>query len=322
MKAAVYYETGDPSVFRYEDVPDPVCVPGMLLIEVQAISIEGGDTLHRAGGEMANRPHIVGYQCAGVVREVGDGVSDRRVGQYAVAIMPHGSHAARVAVPAMTTWVLPDGLDVKLGACVPIPFGTADDCLFEFGHLEAGQTALIHAGAGGVGIAAIQLAKRAGATVLATASSDDKLARLKPLGLDHGINYRSGDFVAAVRQHTGGRGADVIVDSVGGHTLEGSIEAAAYRGRIAYVGSAGRDAYRPNVDALRPGNKTITGIFLGAEMMMNHPRVHGMIGRHLADLACSALRVVVDREYPLREAAAAHAYVESRQAFGRVLLIP
>jgi len=322
MKAAVYYETGAPDVFRYEDVPDPVCGPGAVLIEVQAVSIEGGDTLHRAGGEMAQRPHIVGYQCAGVIREVGAGVVDRTVGQRVVAIMPHGSHAELVAVPAMTTWVLPDGLDLKLGACVPIPFGTADDCLFEFGRLQAGETALVHAGAGGVGIAAIQLAKRAGATVLATASSDEKLARLKPFGLDHGINYRSADFVAAVRQLTNGRGADVIVDSVGGRTLEGSVEAAAYRGRIAYVGSAGRDAYRPNVDALRPGNKTITGIFLGAELMLNYQRVHHMIAGHLADLAAGTLRVVVDREYPLAQAAAAHAYMESRQAFGRVLLVP
>lgn len=322
MKAAVYYETGAPEVFRYEDMADPICGPGQVLIEVKAVSIEGGDTLHRAGGVMSSRPHIVGYQCAGQVRAVGAGVSDRAVGQPVVAVMPNGSHAELVAVPTLTTWVLPDGLDLEQGACVPIPFGTADDCLFEFGRLQKGETALIHAGAGGVGIAAIQLAKRAGATVLATASSDDKLERLKPLGLDHGINYRSGDFVAAVRELTGGHGADVIVDSVGGRTLEGSIEAAAYRGRIAYVGSAGRDAYHPNFDALRPGNKSVIGIFLGAELMMNHPRVHGMIAGHLADLARGALRVVIDRKYPLAEAAAAHAYVESRRAFGRVLLVP
>lgn len=322
MKAAVYYQTGAPDVFRYEDVADPACGPGMVLIEVQAVSIEGGDTLNRAGGLMTGRPHVVGYQCGGVVREVGEGARERAVGQRVVAVMPSGSHAELVAVPAATTWAVPDGLDVRAAACVPIPFGTADDCLFEFGRLRAGETALIHAGAGGVGIAAIQLAKRAGATVLATASSDDKLARLRPLGLDHGVNYRAGDWVARVRELTGGNGADVIVDSVGGHTLEGSIAALAYRGRIAYVGSAGRDSYRPDPDELRPGNKTVVGVFLGAELMMQHARVHGMIARHLADLAAGALQVIIDREYPLREAAAAHAYIESRQSIGRVLLIP
>jgi NADPH2:quinone reductase len=322
MKAAVYYETGGPEVFRYEDVPDPVCDAGGVLIDVEAISIEGGDTLSRGGGTMAARPHIVGYQCAGTIREVGAGVGDRKVGQRVVAVMMHGSHAARVTVPASMTWVLPERLDIKLGACVPVAVGTADDCLFEFGRLRKGEIVLIHAGASGVGMAAIQLAKRAGATVLATASSDAKLERLKEYGLDHGINYRATDFVGAVQGLTQGHGADLIVDSVGGRTLEGSIGAAAYRGRISYVGSAGRDAFVPNPDALRPGNKSLTGIFLGAELVLNHGRVHPMIQRHLDDVARGALKIVVDRTFPLAQAAAAHAFIENRQAFGRVVLIP
>jgi NADPH:quinone reductase len=171
MKAAVYYETGPPDVLRYEDVPDPVPGPGDVLVEVEAISIEGGDTLNRAGGEMAARPHIVGYQCAGTIREVGRDVTDRTVGQRVVCTNLFGSHAELMAVPPIITWVVPDTLDVLEAACVPVPFGTADDCLFEFGHLQSGETVLIQAGASGVGIAAIQLAKRAAATVLATASS-------------------------------------------------------------------------------------------------------------------------------------------------------
>lgn len=186
----------------------------------------------------------------------------------------------------------------------------------------AGETVLVHAGASGVGIAAIQLAKRAGATVLATASSDAKLDRLTRYGLDHGINYRATDFVGAVQHLTNGRGVELVVDPVGGRTLEGSIAAAAYRGRISYVGSAGRDAYVPNPDTLRPGNKTLTGIFLGAELVLNHRRVHAMIQRHLDDAMRAALKIVIDRTFPLRDAAAAHAFIESRQAFGRVVLIP
>src|SRR5207237_4768467 len=103
--------------------------------------------------------------------------------------MPSGSHAELVAVPAVVTWVVPEGADVAAAACVPVAFGTADDCLFEFGHLQSGETVLIQAGAGGVGLAAVQLAKRAGGTVLATASSDDRLERLREFGLDDGINY-------------------------------------------------------------------------------------------------------------------------------------
>ena len=145
---------------------------------------------------------------------------------------------------------------------------------------------------------------------------------MKDFGLDHGINYKDGDFVAAVREITAGRGADVVLDSVGGHTLEGSIEAAAYRGRISYVGSAGRDDYRPNLDALRPMNKSLTGIFFGAELVLRHDRVHPMVARHIADVGSGALRIAIDRRYPLAEAAEAHRYLESRQAFGRVLLVP
>ena len=322
MKAAVYYETGGPEVFRYEEVPDPGCPPNGVVVDVEAISIEGGDTLHRSGGEMAARPHIVGYQCAGTIREVGASVQDRSVGQRVVAVMLHGSHAERAAVPAMATWVVPDGLDAIRAACVPIAVGTADDCLFEFGRLGAGETVLVHAGASGVGLAAIQLAKRAGATVVATASSDAKLERLRDLGLDHGINYREKSFVQELREITGGRGADLIVDSVGGRTLEGSFEAAAYRGRIVYVGSAGRDPHSPNVDLLRPGNKSLIGVFFGAELFASHARVHAMVDRHLSDVAADRLRIVIDGENRLADAATAHRRAESRAAFGRVVMVP
>lgn len=319
MKAAVYSETGPPEVLRYEDVPDPQRGPGDVLIEVEAISIEGGDTLNRAGGEMAGQPHIVGYQCAGTIREVGDDVTDRAVGDRVTAVMLHGSHAELVAVPAILTWLVPAGLDIIEAACVPIPFGTADDCLFEFGHLRAGETVLIQAGAGGVGLAAIQLAKRAGATVLATASSDEKLERLRDFGLDHGINYREVDFADAARQHTGGRGVDLVVESVGS-TLTGSIRALAYRGRCALVGQAGRDPQPFDAAMLMLGNQTLTGVFFGAEAFTD--RARAMVARHLEDIAAGQLRVVVDRAFPLAEAAAAHAYLEGRHAFGRVVLIP
>jgi NADPH2:quinone reductase len=320
MKAAVYYETGAPDVLRYEDVPDPECYPGGVLIEVEAISIEGGDTLNRAGGEMTSTPHIVGYQCAGTIREVGDGVEDRRVGQKVVATMMSGSHAELVAVPSIITWPIADGADVVAAACVPVAFGTADDCLFEFGHLQAGETVLIQAGAGGVGLAAIQLAKRAGATVLATASSDDRLERLREFGMDHGINYSDSGWIDAVRAATSGRGVDLVVDPVAGKVLVGSLQCLAYRGRCITVGSAGRDPQPVDVSMLMMSNNSLTGVFLGAEIV--NERTREMIGRHIADVAAGNLRVVVDRTFPLADAAAAHAYIESRVAVGRVVLVP
>jgi NADPH2:quinone reductase len=320
VKAAVYYETGGPEVFRYEDVPDPQCYPGGVLIEVEAISIEGGDTLNRTGGEMATTPHVVGYQCAGTIREVGDGVEDRAVGQRVVATMLWGSHAELAVTPAVVTWPIPDDADIVKAACVPVAYGTADDCLFEFGHLVDGETVLIQAGAGGVGIAAIQLAKRAGATVLATASSDDRLERLVPLGLDHGINYSDPDWVANVRELTGGRGVDLVVDSVGGKVLQGSVACLRYRGRAITVGSAGRDPQPFDVSVLGMANQSLTGVFLGAEIATE--RAQQMIGRLVDDVVAGRLQVLVDRTYPLGDAAEAHAFLESRQAVGRVVLVP
>lgn len=322
MKAAVYYQTGAPEVFRYEDVPDPQCSPGSVLVDVKAISIEGGDVLNRAGGEMPARPHIVGYQCAGLIRAVGDGVSDRQVGQAVVAVMQSGSHAAMVKVAALQTWPVPAGLDLAQAACVPIAFGTAHDCLFEFGRLRAGETVLIQAGAGGVGLAAIQLAKQAGATVLSTASSDARLERLKEFGLDHGINYREGDWVATARALSGGNGPDLIVDSVG-TTLPGSIAASAYHGRIVSVGNAGRSAERRiDVQTLSMMNRSLIGVFFGGALMFEPQRGRPLVDQLLQDVARAKLRVVIDRTYPLREAAEAHRYIESRQAFGRVVLVP
>jgi len=322
MKAAVYYETGGPDVFRYEDVPDPTCGPGEVLIRVEAVSIEGGDTLNRLGGDLGRVPHVVGYQCAGVVLDVGAGVDDLTPGDRVVTVGLDGSHAELRVTGRAFCWPIPDGLATDEAACVPVPFGTADDCLFEFGRLRSGETALIHAGASGVGIAAIQLAKRAGARVVATASSPARLERLTDLGLDHGIDYTATDFVEAVRALTDGSGADVIVDSVGGSNLQRSLHCLAYRGRCVTFGDAGREVPSTlDISTMRANNQTLVGYFLGAELFLG-TRAHAMIAGHLADIAAGRLQVVVDRRFPLDEAGEAHAYIESRQAFGRVLLVP
>src|SRR5262245_50211461 len=139
MKAAVYYETGGPDVFKYEEVPDPVLRPKGVLIRVGAVGIQGGDVLHRTQGEMATRPHVVGYQAAGVIEAVGEAVTGLAVGQKAVATMGFGSHAEMVSVPLQSVYPVPGDMDIRMAASIPIEFGTADDCLFEFGHLKAGE---------------------------------------------------------------------------------------------------------------------------------------------------------------------------------------
>jgi len=320
VKAAVYYENGPPSVLKYEDAPDPQPHPQGIIIKVEAVSIEGGDTLNRAGGALATNPHIVGYQAAGTIVDVGAQVSHLKRGQRVVTVNAFGSHAELRSVPGRTAWVIPDGFDIKTASAIPVPFGTADECLFEFGRLKAGETVLIQAGASAVGLAAIQLAKRAGATVIATASSEDKLARLKPFGLDHGIDYLRKDLVAEVMRITDNKGVDLVVDPVGGSTLQKSLLALGYRGRVSMVGRAGREPNTVDASSLMAGNRSLTGVFLGAEIASD--RVHDMIQRHIDEAARGALKVVIDKIFALKEAAAAHAYIESRKAFGRVLLIP
>ncbi len=322
MKAAVYYANGGPEVFVFEEVADPVAGPGEVLIDVEAVSIEGGDTLNRLGGELTAMPHIVGYQAAGTISEVGEGVVGLVVGDRVVSTSTDGSHAERRVAGEAFCWKIPEGLSTEVAAAIPVAFGTAHDCLFEFGRLQAGEIVLVQAGASGVGIAAIQMAKRAGATVLATASSDERLERLEAFGLDHGINYVVDDFVEAVRDLTGGRGADVIVDSVGGPTLQKSLHALAYRGRCLTFGDAGRAGGLPlDISMLRGNNQSLTGYFLGAELFLG-TRAHAMVAGIIDDVAAGELDVVIDRRFDLADAAEAHAYIEDRLAFGRVLLIP
>jgi NADPH2:quinone reductase len=322
MKAAVIYETGGPEVLRYEDVPDPESPDGFVVVDSDAISIEGGDLLARAAGELPAVPHIVGYLSAGTISEVGAGVEGRAVGDRVVALNAFGSHAARRAAPAAMTWPIPDGLDAARAACVPVAFGTAYECLFTAGGLTEGQTVLVHAGAGGVGMAAIQLAKQAGATVIATASSDDKLERLMAFGLDHGINYATDSFVERANALTDSHGVDLVIDSIGGQNLVDSVSVLAYRGTLVSVGVAGRAGSAIEARSLWTRNNTLRGVFLGGALLPDYARIHPMIGDMLARVAGGELHVEIDRSYPLAEAAAAHAYLESRKAFGRVTLTP
>ncbi len=322
MKAAVIYENGPPEALRYEEAPDPECPDGCAVIDAEAISIEGGDLLARAASPPPAVPWIVGYLSAGTVSEVAAGVDSPAVGDRAVALNAAGSHAARRAVPAAMTWPIPAGLDAARAASVPVAFGTASECLFTAGNLAEGETVLIHAGAGGVGVAAIQLAKRAGATVIATASSDEKLERLKTLGLDHGINYASESFVERTDELTDSNGVSVVLDPIGGQNLIDSVGVLAYRGTLVSVGVAARAGSAIEAQSLWARNNTLRGVYLGGAIVAEYERVHSMICDLLERVASGELQVEIDRSFPLAEAAAAHEYVESRKAFGRVVMTP
>ena len=320
MKAAAIEINGGPEQFQYIELPDPVCPDDGLVIDVEAISIEGGDLLARAMSPLKVVPHVVGYIAAGTIVEVGQLVTTRKVGERVVTLNSDGSHATKRAVSAAMAWPIPDGVSTQDAACVPVAFGTAFECLFTAGDLKPGQTVLIHAGSGGVGMAAIQMAKLAGANVIATASSADKLERLKVFGMDHGIDYATEDFVKAAQKLAGPKGIDLVIDSVGGKTLSDSVKVLGWRGRLISVGIAARGGSSVDAFSLWARNNTLHGVLLATALRAEYPRSFAMIGKCLARVASGELKVQIAKVFPLSEAAAAHAYIEGRHAFGRVVM--
>ncbi len=320
MFAAAMEINGGPEAFSYIEIPDPACPDDGLVIEVEAISIEGGDLLARAMSPLRSVPHVVGYIAAGTVIEVGNAVTERTLGERVVTLHADGSHATKRAVSAAMAWSIPDGVSTQHAACVPVAFGTAFECLFTAGDLQPGQTVLIHAGSGGVGMAAIQMAKLAGATVIATASSADKLERLKAFGMDHGIDYATEDFVKATQKRVGPNGVNLVIDSVGGKTLADSVKVLGWRGRLVSVGIAARGGSAVDVVSLWARNNTLHGVLLATALRAEYPRTFAMIGECLVRVASGELKVQIAKVFPLSEAAAAHAYIEGRHAFGRVVM--
>jgi NADPH:quinone reductase len=319
MKAAAYDEAGGPHVLRYRDVADPPCPPDGVIIRVEAVSIEGGDLINRASMTPPSPGYVLGYAAAGEVVAVGPRVRDRSVGQKVTSFDLCGSHAALRAVPASRTWLVPDGLEIAAAAALPISFGTAYHCLFTRGGLAEGETVLIQGGAGGVGLAAIQLAHRAGATVIATVSGRERARRLAALGLTHAIDHRTADVAAEVMRLTGGRGVNLVVDPVGS-TLKSSLASLRPEGRLIFVGNAGRTALDLDLWPALQANQSLMGVFMGTQL--ERPEVHRTVSQMLDRAAGRELQVVIDRTFALADAAQAHAHAEGSSILGRVVLLP
>ncbi len=318
MKAAVYDNPGPPTVLRYADVPDPVCGPQDVLIAVEAISIEGGDLINRRSTSQRS-PWIVGYAAAGTIVAVGENVTDRTVGQRVTAFDMQGSHAELWSVSASRTWLIPNDVDMAQAAVLPISFGTARHCVITKGRLNEGEIVLIQAAAGGVGLAAIQLARQAGATVIAVAGGRERQARLTALGAAHVIDRFEQDVVGEVRRLTDGRGVDLVIDPVGS-TLQASLSALAVEGRLVYVGNAGGGGLDVDLWSPMQNNQTLHGVFMGA--LFERPAVHRTVDELLEATAKRRLDVVIDQVFPLREAAKAHQHAETAKPLGRVVMTP
>jgi len=321
MKAAVYRENGGPEVLSYEDVPDPAPGAGEVLIRVEAISIEGGDFLRRRGVPPNSNPRIEGYAAAGEVIGLGDGVSELAVGDRVTCWADSGSHAELRTPRAEHCWRVPAGMDIKAAAVTLIGLGTAGAALFEIGQLKAGQTVLITGAAGGVGLGAVQLAHQAGARVFGTGSNAASLEGLRRYGLDEPLVVVDEQPIAErVRQLTGGRGIDLLVDNVGGPALQDGLDAVAEGGRGVMVGVIGAISRSIDPFMLLMRNQALAGFML--PFLMPRPSVRSLIDDILSRVAAGELEAVVDQVFPLSQAAAAHARAEQRGRIGRVVMTP
>lgn len=320
MKAVFYYENGGPEVMEYGDMPDPEVLDDSVIIRCAAISIEGGDLLNRLVFPPAHTPFIPGYQAAGVVEAVGPSVSRFRLGDRVTAFNWSGSHAEMFSAPESYTYAIPDGIDFSLGAIAPIAFGTAYDALVEYGNLQPNETVLIQGAGGGVGLAAVQIARAIGATVIGTASNNDRLDRIRPFGLDHGINYREEDIAQRCLEITGGQGIDLAIDLAGGNGKDSLVKALRPHGRYAAVGTATGNIPSFSFIELIGGVITVFGVSLGREM--HTERVRSMVGEIFRKLEDGTYKMPIDQTFALTEAVAAHRHVAEGHPFGRVIMTP
>jgi NADPH2:quinone reductase len=325
MRIVRHYEHGAPSVLRVEEVERPQPGPGEVLIRSEAIGVTFAEVQRRQGiriGGHADLPGSPGGDVAGTVEALGDGVTNLAIGDRIVADVHHGAYADYAVADAKWAIPIPASLDAAEATLLPSPAQTAYHAIKESGQLKPGETILIDAASGGVGHLAVQIAKAMGAgLVIGTASSQEKLDFVRELGADITINYTDDDWDEQVRTATNGRGADVVLETVGGDILTKSVQLTAQFGRLVFYGSAGGNIQPINPLALSR-MKTVAGFALYA-MLYNMPDAIAAGQRDLLDMITSGkVRPVVHTRLSLDEAVKSHEIMEARTHFGKVVLVP
>jgi len=323
MNAIVFAQTGGPEVLTLAEVPKPDARPGMVLIRVHAIGVNFADTRFRQGTYVVKPklPDTPGMEAAGVVEAVGEGVSDVRPGMR-VAAFTVKSYADYCQAPASMVLPLPDFVSDVEGAAFPIQVLTAYHMLHTADATGPGRTVLVHSAAGGVGLAAVQLAKTAGARVFGTVSSDTKAALVKQHGADAVINYATEKFADEVLRLTDGRGVDLILDAVGKPTFEDGLRCLAAFGHLILYGRAGGPTDPLDVATLSAKSQKVSG-FMIPTVTRNFPgKTRESAARCFALMREGRLRLHIGRTFPLAAAADAHRYLESRQSTGKLILLP
>ncbi len=314
---------GPPDVLKLAERPDPVPGRGEVLIKVYAAGINRPDVIQRLGKypPPPGASDIPGLEVSGIVEDVADDVASCRVGEMVCALVAGGGYAEKVAVPYQQVLPIPDGLTVIEAAAIPETFFTVWTNVFDRGHLQAGESILIHGGTSGIGTTAIQLAKVFGARVFATAGSTAKCEACVALGAEAAFNYRDVDWAAAVREATAGRGVDVILDIVGGDYIPRNVELLAVEGRLLQIAFLKHARAEVDFSLMMRKRAWITG----STLRPRTPGDKGVIAAALRMqvwplLASGAVKPIVYQVFPFTEAAAAHRLMESSTHIGKIVL--
>jgi NADPH2:quinone reductase len=322
MKALVCKEYGPLEALRVEDVPAPLAGPGQLVIDVAAASVNFPDALLVQGKYQAKPPlpFIPGAELAGTIAAVGEGVDPSRVGTPVLAVSGRGAFAEQVVVKADAALPLDDAIDVPTAAALPMTYGTAYHALLDRAQLQPGETLLVLGAGGGVGLAAIELGKILGATVIAAASSQEKLDAAASRGATHLINYGTEDLRARLKDLTGDRGVDVVCDPVGGAYAEPALRATGWRGRYLVIGFAAGDIPRIPLNLTLLKGSAVVGVFWGEFMRREPQRAATELVQLVEWLRDGRLHPLITARYPLENAAAALAAVYERKVTGKLLI--
>lgn len=325
MRAVVFDKPGDESVLRLGEVEAPPLGANDLRIRVAAAGVNRADLLQRRGmyPPPPGASKLLGLECAGEVIELGARVRGWKIGDRAMALLAGGGYAEQVVVDAGSALPVPAPLSLEEAAGLPEVYLTVFLNVFELGAMPERGSLLVHGGGSGIGTAAIQLAKLAGARVIVTAGSDEKCARCRALGADLAINYRSEKFLDAVRAATGGAGVDVVLDSIGAPYLADNLAALAIGGRLLLIGLMGGAQAELNLGLLLARRLSVIGSTLRARPSEEKARlVAAFRARFGADLAAGRIRPVVDRVLPFAQAGDAHRLLQASEHFGKVVLVP
>src|SRR5579864_1173979 len=323
MRAVVIAAPGGPEQLHVEELPDPTAGVAEVVVRVSGAGVNRADVMQRQGfyPPPAGASDILGLEASGVVTSVGSGVTALAEADRVMLLVEGGGYAELVAVRAAQVLPVPDNIDLVAAGGIPEAFITAHDALYTRGRLQDGETVLIHGGGGGVGTAAIQLARQHECRILVTAGSPEKIERCIALGADTGINYRTEDFVARTRELTDGRGADLVLDIMGASYLGRNMDAVATDGRIIVIGMQGGNQTEIDLGVMMRRRISLIATTLRARPAAQKAVIVAAFAADVVpSLADGRLRPIIDRVLPLDEAGEAHRLMEAGEVVGKIVL--